>query len=135
VKDVPFFSVSISPENLKGLDLDALAKFLGVEKSEIEEKLNRKDNSPFIPLKIKEGLSFPEIAHVEAGKPDFRNFPPDALIGQWGVEEVFDKDLRGTPGERIIEVDALGRELRLIQQRPSVKGSDITLSIDIDIQK
>jgi len=174
VKDVPFFSVSISPESLKGLDHEALAKFLGVEKSEIEDKLNRKDNSPFIPLKIKEGLSFPEIAHVEAGKSDFpglfvetevgreylfgkvgahvigylgkltpaqfenpafRNFPPDALIGQWGVEEVFDKELRGTPGERIIEVDALGRELRLIQQRPSVKGQDITLSIDIDIQK
>ncbi len=174
VKDIPFFSVSISPESLKGLDLDALAKFLGVEKSEIEEKLNRKDNSPFIPIKIKEGLSFPEIAHIEAGKSDFpglfvetevgreylfgkvgahvigylgkltpaqfenpayRNFPPDALVGQWGVEEVFDKELRGTPGERIIEVDALGRELRLIQQRPSVKGQDITLSIDIDIQK
>ncbi len=174
VKDIPFFSVSISPESLKVLDLDALAKFLGVEKSEIEEKLNRKDNSPFIPLKIKEGLSFPEIAHVEAGKSDFpglfvetevgreylfgkvgahiigylgkltpaqfedpayRNFPPDALIGQWGVEEVFDKELRGTPGEKMIEVDALGRELRLIQQRPSVKGQDITLSIDIDIQK
>ena len=174
VKDVPFFSVSISPESLKGLDLDALAKFLGVEKNEIEGKLNRKDNSPFIPLKIKEGLSFPEIAHIEAGKsdfpglfvetdigreypfgkvgahiigylgkltpaqfenPDYRNFPPDALIGQWGVEAVYDKELRGTPGERIIEVDALGRELRLIQQRPSVKGNDITLSIDIDIQK
>ncbi len=174
VKDVPFFSVSISPESLKGLDLDALATFLGVEKSEIEEKLNRKDNSPFIPLKIKEGLSFPEIAHVEAGKsdfpglfvetevgreylfgkvgahiigylgkltpaqfenPSFRNFPPDALIGQWGVEGVLDKELRGTPGERIIEVDALGRELRLIQQRPAVRGQDITLSIDIDIQK
>ncbi len=174
VKDVPFFSVSISYESLKGLDLDALAKFLGVEKSELEDKLNRKDNSPFIPIKLKEGLSFPEIAHVEAGKsdfpglfvetevgreylfgkvgahiigylgkltpaqfenPDYRNFPPDALIGQWGVEGVFDKELRGTPGERIIEVDALGRELRLIQQRPSVKGQDITLSIDIDIQK
>ncbi len=174
VKDIPFFSVSISPENLKSLDRSALAKFLGIQENEIEEKLNRKDNSPFIPIKIKQGLSFQEIAHVEAGKSDFpglfvetdvgreylfgktgahiigylgkmtpaqfehpafRNFPPDALIGQWGVEEVFDEQLRGTPGEKIIEVDALGRELRLIQQRPSVKGKDITLSIDIDIQK
>ncbi|MGD0281450.1 MAG: penicillin-binding protein 2 [Dissulfurispiraceae bacterium] len=174
VKDIPFFSVSISPENLKSLDRSALARFLGIQENEIEEKLNRKDNSPFIPIKIKQGLSFQEIAHVEAGKSDFpglfvetdvgreylfgktgahiigylgkmtpaqfehpafRNFPPDALIGQWGVEEVFDEQLRGTPGERIIEVDALGRELRLIQQRPSVKGKDITLSIDIDIQK
>src|SRR5271165_847670 len=46
VKDVPFFTVSVSPESLKGLDLDALAKFLGVEKSGIDEKSNRKDNSP-----------------------------------------------------------------------------------------
>src|SRR5208283_3627079 len=170
VKDIPFFSVSISQESLKRLGTYALAKFLGIPENEIAEKLNRKDNSPFIPIKLKEGLSFQEIAHVEAGKSDFpglfvetevgreylfgkvgahvigylgkltpaqfenpafRNFPPDALIGQWGVEEVFDKELRGTPGERIIEVDALGRELRLIQQRPSVKGQDITLSIDI----
>lgn len=174
VKDIPFFSVSISPESLKRLDLQALASFLGMPENEIAEKLNRKDNSPFIPIKLKEGLSFQEVAHVEAGKSDFpglfvetdvgreylfgkvgahvigylgkmtpaqfenpafRNFPPDALIGQWGVEAVFDEQLRGTPGERIIEVDALGRELRLIQQRPSVKGKDITLSIDINIQK
>ncbi|MBF0557780.1 MAG: penicillin-binding protein 2 [Nitrospirae bacterium] len=174
VKDIPFFSVSISPESLKGLDLYALSKFLGMPENEIAEKLNRKDNSPFIPIKLKQGLSFQEIAHVEAGKSDFpglfvetdvgreylfgktgahiigylgkmtpaqfenpafRNFPLDALIGQWGVEAVFDEELRGTPGERIIEVDALGRELRLIQQRPSVKGKDITLSIDIDVQK
>lgn len=174
VKDIPFFSVSISPEDLKRIDLNALATFLGMDEKEIEEKLNKKDNSPFIAIKLKQGLSFQEIAHIEAGKSDFpglfvetdvgreylfgkvaahvigylgkmtpaqfdnpafRNFPPDALIGQWGVEEVFDKELRGTPGEKIIEVDALGRELRLIQQRPSIKGQDITLSIDINIQK
>ncbi|MBF0506978.1 MAG: penicillin-binding protein 2 [Nitrospirae bacterium] len=174
VKDVPFFSVSISPETLKGLDPNALAVFLSMDKKEIEEKLNRKDNSPFIPIKLKQGLSFQEVAHIEAGKsdfpglfvetdvgreylfgkvgahiigylgkmtsaqfdnPEFRGFPPDALIGQWGVEAVFDKELRGTPGEKIIEVDALGRELRLIQQRPSIKGNNIELSIDINIQK
>ncbi len=174
VKNVPFFSVSVHPDNLKDLDINALSSFLGMKKEEIEEKLNKKDNSPFIPIKLKQGLSFEEIARIEAGKsdfpglfvetevgreylfgkvgahvigylgkittaqmddPDLANFPPDALIGQWGVEELYDSELRGTPGERIIEVDALGRELRMIQQRPAVKGKDITLSIDIDIQK
>ncbi|HEX8948033.1 MAG TPA: penicillin-binding protein 2 [Dissulfurispiraceae bacterium] len=174
VKNVPFFSVSIPPDSLKDLDVGALAAFLGMKKEEIEEKLNRKDNSPFIPIKLKQGLNFEEIAHIEAGKSDFpglfvetevgreylfgkvgahiigylgkittaqmespelRNFPPDALIGQWGVEALFDSELRGTPGEKIIEVDALGRELRMIQQQQAIKGKDITLSIDIDIQR
>ncbi len=174
VKNIPFFSVSIPPDDLKNLDTNALSAFLGIKKEEIEEKLNRKDNSPFIPIKLKQGLNFEEIAHIEAGKSDFpglfvetevgreylfgkvgahiigylgkittaqmddaglKNFPPDALIGQWGVEGLYDSDLRGTPGERIIEVDALGRELRMIQQKQSIKGKDIVLSIDIDIQK
>ncbi len=74
VKDIPFFSVSISPENLKGVDPNALAVFLGMDKKEVEEKLNRKDNSPFIPIKLKQGLSFQEVAHIEAGKSDFPVF-------------------------------------------------------------
>lgn len=174
VKNVPFFSVSITTDNPKNLNTDSLADLLGLDKREIEDKLNRKDNSPFVPIKLKQGLTFDEIARIEARRSDFpglfietdvgreylfgkvgahiigylgkitqsqqrnpelRYFPPDALIGQWGVESLFDNQLRGIPGERIIEVDALGRELRKIQERPPVKGSDITLSIDINIQK
>ncbi len=174
VKNIPFFSVSITADNVKDIDTDTLSSLLGLSRQEIQEKLNRKDNSPFVPVKLKQGLTFEEIARIEARrsdfpglfvetdvgreylfgkvgghiigylgkitpyqlkKPDLRHFPPDALIGQWGVEALFDNHLRGIPGERIIEVDALGRELRKIQERPSVKGNDITLSIDISIQK
>ncbi|MCL4537870.1 MAG: penicillin-binding protein 2 [Nitrospirae bacterium] len=174
VKNIPFFSVSITTDNFKGIDTDSLSALLGLSKEEIDEKLHRKDNSPFVPVKLKQGLSFEEIARIEARRSDFpglfvekdvgreylfgkvgahiigylgkitssqlsnpelRHFPPDALIGQWGVEALFDSQLRGIPGERIIEVDALGRELRMIQGSPPVKGSDIALSIDINIQK
>ncbi|MFZ6006603.1 MAG: penicillin-binding protein 2 [Nitrospirota bacterium] len=174
VKNIPFFSVSITTDNFRGIDTDSLSAVLGLTQKEVEEKLNKKDNSPFVPVKLKQGLSFGEIARIEArrsdfpglfvetevgreylfgkvgahiigylGKittsqlnnPDLRHFPPDALIGQWGVEALFDNQLRGIPGERIIEVDALGRELRMIQERPSVKGNDVNLSIDINIQK
>ncbi|HAM51591.1 MAG TPA: penicillin-binding protein 2 [Nitrospiraceae bacterium] len=67
--------------------------------------------------------------------PKFRDVPSDAFIGQWGVERLFDKELRGTPGERVIEVDALGRELRLIQEKPPVRGEDMKLAMDIKLQK
>jgi penicillin-binding protein 2 len=42
--------------------------------------------------------------------PEFKDVPPNAFIGQWGVEKFFDKSLRGTAGERLIEVDAIGRK-------------------------
>jgi penicillin-binding protein 2 len=76
-----------------------------------------------------------KITPVQLTRQELRSFPADTMIGQWGAEAMFDESLRGKPGERIVEVDALGRELRLIQQKPPVKGDDITLSIDINIQK
>lgn len=173
VKNIPVFSVSVNPENIDMINRDELAQALGIPVEEINAKFDKKDNSSFIPLKLKHGLGYHEVAKIEARKSDFpglfveteigreymfgktgghvigylgkitpeqikdpslKNFPPDALIGQWGIEALYDAELRGTPGERIIEVDAIGREMRLVQQRQAVKGQDITLSIDINIQ-
>jgi penicillin-binding protein 2 len=67
--------------------------------------------------------------------PAFKDVPPEAFIGQWGIEMLFDKALRGTPGKRAIEVNALGREIRLLQEKSPIKGEDLRLSIDINLQK
>lgn len=67
--------------------------------------------------------------------PAFKDVPSEAFIGQWGIEMLFDKALRGTPGKRAIEVNALGREIRLLQEKPPIKGEDLRLSIDINLQK
>ncbi|HSW64806.1 MAG TPA: penicillin-binding protein 2 [Dissulfurispiraceae bacterium] len=173
VENVPNFSISIMPENVSVLDLDALAALLGIQTQKLQEKLLRKDKSPFVPIKLKQGLEFRELAGIEArrsdfpglfieteigreyplGKvaahligylgripqgqennPDFRKLPPDAMIGQWGIEKFHDADLRGTAGERVIEVNAIGRELRIIRQRAPIAGKDVHLSVDIGIQ-
>lgn len=67
--------------------------------------------------------------------PDFKDVPSNAFIGQWGVEKLYDRQLRGTSGERIIEMDALGRELRLIKEKSPVRGDDVKLAMDIKLQK
>lgn len=174
VKNIPTFSVSIVPEDLKRLNIEELAEFLKIKPQDILDKLNRKDVSPFVPIKLKTELTMDEISVVEARRSDFQglfietevgreylfgktgahvigylgkitpaqlnnrelmHFPPDALIGQWGVEALFDSKLRGQPGEKIVEVDALGRELRLIQKKPAIKGEDVHLTIDINVMK
>jgi penicillin-binding protein 2 len=76
-----------------------------------------------------------KLSPTQSKDPAFRDVPPDAFIGQWGVERLYDKSLRGTAGQRIIEVDAVGREIRLLDETTPVKGTDLTLSIDIALQK
>ncbi|MEJ2182769.1 MAG: penicillin-binding protein 2 [Nitrospirota bacterium] len=68
-------------------------------------------------------------------KADFKNVPLQAFVGQWGIEKMLDTSLRGAPGQRVIEVDALGRPLRLLREDSPERGRDIYLSIDIDLQK
>lgn len=78
-------------------------------------------------------LGKPSIEQLK--DPSYKNISPDTFIGQWGVEKVFDDILRGIPGKRIIEVNALGKEIRLLDETLPIKGKDIYLSIDIDLQK
>lgn len=56
-------------------------------------------------------------------------------IGKSGVEATYEDILRGKSGKKLIEVDAAGRELRTISERPPVDGTNVVLSIDLDLQK
>lgn len=71
----------------------------------------------------------------QASQKDYSGVPRHAFIGQWGIEKMYDSVLRGEPGRRIIEVDALGRRLSLFKEIPPTKGQDIYLSIDLDLQQ
>ena len=55
--------------------------------------------------------------------------------GKSGVELTYESTLRGRPGKKLIEVDALGRELRVISERRPLDGSNLVLTIDSDLQK
>jgi penicillin-binding protein 2 len=55
-------------------------------------------------------------------------------IGKTGVEEAYERYLRGTPGLRRIEVDAQGNPVRVISERPPEPGDDIVLSLNADLQ-
>ena len=56
-------------------------------------------------------------------------------IGQQGLEKSFNEILVGKAGSREIEVNASGRIIREIFKKPSTKGGDISLTLDINLQK
>ena len=57
------------------------------------------------------------------------------LIGQTGLESVYDSDLRGSFGKKIYEVDASGKLLREIEAVQELDGKNIYTSLDLETQK
>ena len=55
-------------------------------------------------------------------------------VGKDGVEKIFEKDLRGTPGSITLEVDSAGRVLRELTRTDAIPGRDVQLTIDLRVQ-
>jgi len=56
-------------------------------------------------------------------------------IGKLGLERIYEKELRGEPGRRYVEVDAQGFEQREVSVLQPLPGADIKLTIDRDLQE
>ncbi|GAP95686.1 penicillin-binding protein 2 [Leptolyngbya sp. NIES-2104] len=82
-------------------------------------------------------------AHVlgyigEATQEDLKanpEFPNGMLVGQMGIERIQDTTLRGKWGSRLIEVDAGGKELKMLGVKPPVAGSPVQLTLDVKLQQ
>ena len=60
---------------------------------------------------------------------------PGDIVGQKGVERVYDHILRGVDGEKTVRVDSRGREIESTRMIPPQAGDNLRLTIDIDIQR
>ena len=56
-------------------------------------------------------------------------------IGRTGVEAAYETHLRGKWGGQMLEVNALGEVQRNLGDRPSESGQDLTLTLDLDLQR
>lgn len=57
------------------------------------------------------------------------------IIGQGGIEKVYDLRLRGKNGMRRVIVDSRGRPVAELERIEPIKGQDIVTTLDIDLQK
>jgi penicillin-binding protein 2 len=58
-----------------------------------------------------------------------------SIVGQSGVERVYNKLLMGEDGARRVVVNSMGREIRTLEEIPPVAGRRVQLTIDYDLQK
>jgi penicillin-binding protein 2 len=76
-----------------------------------------------------------EITEAELKSEPYQGYFMGEDIGKFGVESAFEKYLHGKRGGRQVEVDAIGRRIRLLDEVLPIAGRNIWLTIDIELQK
>ena len=66
---------------------------------------------------------------------DKKSYKGSEYTGKLGLERFHENQLHGFPGSLTVETNAQGRVLKTIEQIPPISGQDLTLTIDIDLQK
>lgn len=62
-------------------------------------------------------------------------YDKNALIGKTGIEESYEKALKGVDGKKRVQVDNRGNKTEILDEVPAQAGDDVYLAIDLDIQK
>ncbi len=92
-----------------------------------------------------EAVVTPSLSHIlgyigpisveELQRDSERTYGQTDVLGKTGVEATYETRLRGKHGERVFEVNALNRPTNIVREREPTAGSDVVLTIDLDLQR
>jgi penicillin-binding protein 2 len=118
----------------RGLTLDEIAR---LEEWKVE--------LPGVTVEVESQRTYPSMrfaAHLlgyvrEASEADLGRgrFRRGDLVGQSGLERLYDEYLRGRDGAEQIEVDAYGRSMRVLHREEPLAGAHVYTTIDRRIQE
>lgn len=63
------------------------------------------------------------------------NYRATNFIGKSGIEKFYENELHGQVGYELVETDASGRILRVVNKQPPLSGDKLYLSLDIRLQE
>lgn len=177
-RNLPTYRVRIVHEEAGdlGRTLARLAGLVALPPERVEDVLaEARLRPPFVPITVREDLSWEEVARIAVHSPDLpgvmldshllRDYPhgellahvlgyvgavsqaeqeddsdpllqlPEFRIGKSGIEQSYDRRLRGRAGISRVEVNAIGREIRELDRKEGVPGEDVRLSLDLELQR
>jgi penicillin-binding protein 2 len=76
-----------------------------------------------------------EVSPEQQDEPAFADLSQGSIVGKAGVERTYDRVIRGTAGEKTIEVDARGNERKTVAVVEQTPGDDLYLSLDLRMQQ
>lgn len=138
LKDARDFPSSFAVKIESDMSMDQVAK---VEANKfylpgVSIQIEPKRNYPFGELMAHTLGYVSEVSNEELKTAEYKGkYAPGDPIGKFGLERMYEKYLRGADGEKRVEVDASGREVRVLDIKEPVSGNGIYLNIDLDVQQ
>ena len=133
IKKQPAFETLVLKENATMNDI------VWVESHALEFPELRVEIQPQRVYPLKEVLAHVlgyvgEISPKQLEKEEYKSFHAGDIIGKGGLEQYYDKYLRGTEGYRKVIVDSRGRIQSELEVVPPQAGQDLYTTIDLDLQ-
>ena len=76
-----------------------------------------------------------EISEEELEKRKDEGYKSGYIVGKFGLERIYDKEIRGVNGGEQVEVDVSGRPIQILGRKSPIPGNDLVLTIDKHIQE
>lgn len=95
------------------------------------------DRTYYFPEETAHIIGYRQLADAKDIENDscLRKLLPNERVGKKGAEKLFDCDLRGIPGKKLVEVNASGEKEGVVAVVPPVDGKPIQLALDIELQR
>ena len=75
-----------------------------------------------------------EISDAELETKKKEGYKSGDIIGKFGLEKIYDKEIRGENGGEQVEVDVSGAPVQILGKKEPIPGADLILTIDRDLQ-
>ncbi|NNN18971.1 MAG: penicillin-binding protein 2 [Acidimicrobiaceae bacterium] len=146
--NVPVSSIKSSLANLEYSPYEPVPIAQGVSKDKIIYISEHQSQFPGVSYQLTTQRVYPEgttaaqvlgyvgqVSQADLKSLSKQGYQPGDAIGKSGVEQSFQQYLRGKPGVSNLEVNAFGQVVGTLSQTAPVAGDNLTLSIDLNLQK
>jgi penicillin-binding protein 2 len=76
-----------------------------------------------------------EVREEQLARAEYEGVEAGTIVGQSGVEQIYNRLLMGTEGSKEVIVNSVGREIEQVAQHDPKEGKRLQLTIDLDLQK
>src|SRR5438128_615672 len=141
VDNRPAFTLSFIPRELprdeesRDAVLGRVASLLHIPYQDLTDAVARVPADSLLPVRVRRGLTLADVAKIEEWQLKQGRYRRGEMVGQSGLERLLDEYLRGQDGGERIEVDAMGRPVRRVQQTEPHAGAQVITTVDRGIQE
>jgi penicillin-binding protein 2 len=76
-----------------------------------------------------------EVREEQLSRAEYEGVESGTIVGQSGIEQVYNRLLMGIEGTKSVIVNSVGREIQQVDQQNPKEGKRLQLTIDADLQK